>query len=41
MERRVGVAANGVGLSNGQTTKRGCKASEEGDGLFTVNRVGG
>jgi hypothetical protein len=37
-ERRGGgVAENGVGLLNGQTTKRYSIAFEEGDGLFTVN----
>jgi hypothetical protein len=34
----VGVAGNGVGLLNGQTTKRDSTASEEWEELFTVNR---
>jgi hypothetical protein len=41
MERGMGLAGNGVGLLNGQTTKRDSITSEDGGGgLFRVNTAG-
>jgi hypothetical protein len=40
MDRGVGVVGNGMGVLNGQVTKRDSTALEEGDGLFTVNTTG-
>jgi hypothetical protein len=37
---RSGVAGNGVGLLNGQNTKLGSIAMEDGEGLNMVNRGG-
>jgi hypothetical protein len=38
--RGVRVAGSGVGLLDGQTTKRDSIASVEGDGVFTVKKTG-
>jgi hypothetical protein len=40
MDIGVGVADNGIGLINGQTTKQDSIGPEEGEGLFTVNIAG-
>jgi hypothetical protein len=40
LEGGVGVAGSDVGLLYHQTTMRDSVASEEGEGLFTVNRAG-
>jgi hypothetical protein len=40
MDRGVGVAGNGVGLLNGQTTKRDSIALEKGEGFLQSTQQG-
>jgi hypothetical protein len=40
MVRGVGIAGNGMGLLNGQTTKRDSKLRRMGKGSFTFNTAG-